>query len=69
MADVEALVQAARQGDEEALRLLLTQGANIHDKNNDGCTALMLAAAQGHMEVARLLDPIAYLPINRNIQL
>jgi uncharacterized protein len=50
------LMTAARTGKSDAVRLLLTRGANIHAKEpRRGQTALMWAAAEGHVEVLETL--------------
>ena len=46
---------AARQGHLEVVELLLTNGADVNRKRNDGLTALTVAKNQGHLEVAELL--------------
>jgi ankyrin repeat protein len=38
------LLQASRDGDEKQVRLLLQNGADIHTRNEDRQTSLMLAA-------------------------
>ena len=39
----------------ELVDLLLTHGASVDRRTADGMTPLMLAAAQGHMDIIRLL--------------
>jgi prolyl oligopeptidase len=51
----EALLDAARRGDVEAVRLALDQGAPVNTANSHGSTALLLAADKGQDAVARLL--------------
>ncbi|XP_063406197.1 putative ankyrin repeat protein RF_0922 [Mytilus trossulus] len=50
----EKLIEAAKNGRVEELKLCLANGANIDFKVN-GWTALMLSAIIGHVEVCRLL--------------
>jgi ankyrin repeat protein len=48
---------AAVRGDVPALEALVAAGADINALNEDGCTALHHAVAQGHFEAAaRLLE-------------
>ena len=49
------LLFAARVGDAESARLLLTAGADVNDAQPDGVSALVLAAHSGHGSVAALL--------------
>jgi len=49
------LVDAARRGDTEAVRLILDAGAAVNAAQGDGMTALHCAAERGHAEVAGLL--------------
>lgn len=58
------LLEAARKGDTESVRLLLEKGATIEAKDRDGSTPLALAAYFRHADTARLLlakgaDPVA----------
>jgi ankyrin repeat protein len=62
-ANEKSLIQAAVEGDAEKARQLLSTGVNINRRNAESyplgyewnTTALMCAAANGHLEVARLL--------------
>ena len=49
------LMQAARQGDAEAVQALLAGGANPSQAQGDGTTALHMAALEGHAEVMDVL--------------
>jgi hypothetical protein len=54
--DVE-LLAAARKGQTEKVRMLLSKGANVESKDKDGRTPLQWAARNGHAEsVAALLE-------------
>ena len=37
------------------VELLLSKGANIHDKDNDGSSSIILASGRGHADVCELL--------------
>ena len=39
----------------KVIELLLSKGADIHEKCINGKTALMIASAKGHMNIAKLL--------------
>ncbi len=47
--------QAAYGGHAEVVRLLLRAGAKAHAPEDEGQTALIIAAEPGHMEIVRLL--------------
>ncbi|XP_076082641.1 putative ankyrin repeat protein RF_p14 [Mytilus galloprovincialis] len=49
------LTTAAGDGDIEALKLCLQNGADIDYRDGGGQTALMRAANRGHLEICRLL--------------
>lgn len=49
------LVDAAKQGDKEALRSLLKEHADVNEREADGATALSWAAYQDDLEMANLL--------------
>ena len=49
------LREAARNGDDEAVRALLAAGADVDAKDNDGNTPLFLAVEQDHAIVADML--------------
>lgn len=51
----KAIHVAAREGNCEAIKLLLANDANINAKSNDGSTALHIACAQRHTQVCQLL--------------
>lgn len=46
-----ALCMFAHEGNSEMVSLLLEFGADVEKTNNQGCTALSLAAMRGHAEV------------------
>ena len=50
-----SLIDAARNGDVEAVRSLLADGADVNTAQGDGMTALHWAAERGHAAVADLL--------------
>ena len=49
------LMQAALNGNQKALAMLIEYGADVNAQNNDGLTALMLAAESGRYNTAKLL--------------
>jgi ankyrin repeat protein len=52
----ETLLEAALIGDvTEVRRLVVAMGVNLEKRNADGATALLYAAAKGHVEVLRVL--------------
>ena len=51
----EELLKACKKGNLEEVERLLGQGADIEAKDDDGKTALMLAAIMGHTETENLL--------------
>jgi len=60
--DARAFVTAARDGDVEAVRNMLANGVNVEARINhqteslpNGATSLMAAAAEGHLEIVKLL--------------
>lgn len=50
-----ALISAARNGDEQAVKQLLEQGADVEARTETGATALIAAAYRNHLEVAEML--------------
>lgn len=50
-----ALTYACAGGFIDVVKVLLKEGANIEDHNENGHTPLMEAASAGHVEVARVL--------------
>ena len=46
------LIVAAKAGDTAQVKELLGKGAKVNAKDNDGWTALMFAAGEGHKDVA-----------------
>ena len=54
--DLAEMLECARYGEVDELRELLSQGADVnHCRAEDGSTALHMACANGHSEVAALL--------------
>lgn len=51
----ERLIIAADQGDTEAVRQLLAQGADVHAQDSSGKTALIAAAYHNHLSITDLL--------------
>lgn len=51
----DLLCLAARRGDLDTLRELLKHGLAVDSEDRDGATALRVALAEGHADVARLL--------------
>jgi len=52
---VHAWVQAAQDGDERAISLLLSSGLSVDTVHESGATALYLAAQNGHAEIVKAL--------------
>lgn len=50
-----ALHEAAREGHEDAVRMLLDHGAAVNAQSKSGTTPLSLAAQRGHIDVVQLL--------------
>jgi len=55
MTDENAWFKAASSGDEEALKQLLNQGADVNARDEAENTALHLATQHGHQDIMRLL--------------
>ena len=51
----QQLIQAAKYGNIEEVKKLLTHGTNINAKDKNGDTALILATYEGNLEVVKLL--------------
>jgi hypothetical protein len=49
------IIDAARRGRTDVVKLLLDKGTNVDMQNNYGQTALMWAASEGHTEIVKLL--------------
>lgn len=49
------LMRAAENGDADAVRALLSKGADVNARTKHGITALMLAAKEGRLEIVKLL--------------
>ncbi len=61
------LISSAREGDLSKVEKFLEKGADIDAKDNDGYTALHLAAKYGHLNVAeKLLEKGASFDIKTN---
>lgn len=54
-AAVAPVADAAMNGDKEAVRALLKQGADVNQAQGDGMTALHWAAASGHVDLVKTL--------------
>ena len=52
---MKTLIWVARNGDLELVHSLVEDGADIHQRDEDGWTALMKAAVSGHLAVMRFL--------------
>ena len=48
-------MRAASNGPLEPVKYLTGKGADIHTRNNDGKTAVMLAVGEGHVETVKWL--------------
>ena len=53
--ELNALIDAAKNGDIEAVKQHLAAGADVNAKTGDGTTPLHYAAAKGSKEIAELL--------------
>ena len=51
----EELIDAARYGDLETVKLLIENGADIDAKDKDGYTVLMYASNNGNLEIIKYL--------------
>lgn len=50
------IIEAAANGKLEELKKLISDGADVNAKNNNGWTALILAAWNGHKDCVKLLE-------------
>ena len=50
-----SIIRATSNGDVDAVRALLADGADVDQRGRGGHTALMVAAIFGHVEIARVL--------------
>ena len=55
MTNQSALIYAADNGNTHIANLLLENGANVNDQDNEGNTPLMIASERGHPETVKLL--------------
>ena len=53
--DGDDLVSAAKEGNIEKVKELLTNGVSVNAKNKFGFTALMLSSGSGHIQIVKLL--------------
>ena len=51
----EELVEASRRGDVKTVRMLLSNGADVNYKDDDGRSPLYVASLRGHAEVVEML--------------
>lgn len=51
----DSLIQASRDGNPEAAKQAIDDGANVNASGEDGWTSLHHATQNGHKEMARLL--------------
>uniref|UniRef100_UPI00387FB281 Transcription factor ETV6,DARPin n=1 Tax=synthetic construct TaxID=32630 RepID=UPI00387FB281 len=49
------LLEAARAGQDDEVRILMANGADVNATDNDGYTPLHLAASNGHLEIVEVL--------------
>ena len=54
--EVSELVLDARYGDAEAVEQAVAQGVDVNGKSHGGSTALLMASANGHLEIVRGLE-------------
>ena len=52
---VPKIIDASGRGDIKAINKLLSKGANVNAKTNEGVTALALASQEGHEKIVQLL--------------
>ena len=50
-----SIIEAAKKGNIEVVKLLLKENTDVNIRNEDGWTALMLASHNGHMQVIEVL--------------
>ena len=50
-----SIIRATSNGDADAVRALLAEGADVDQRGRGGHTALMVAAIFSHVDIARLL--------------
>ena len=50
-----SLINAIEVGDLEEVKLLISRGVNVNEKDNSGWTPLHFASRNGHLEVMKLL--------------
>lgn len=52
---MSSLMYACKRGHVEVAELLLSFGANLEDRSNNGYTPLMFAASAGHCKIVKVL--------------
>jgi ankyrin repeat protein len=62
------LARAARAGDTQLVARLLGEGRDVNEADGSGCTALMFASEEGHVEVVRLLLARKGVEVNKSKQ-
>ena len=60
------LVRAAEAGDAQLVARLLGEGRDVNEADEFGCTALMMASEDGHVEVVRLLLARQGVEVNKS---
>lgn len=63
--DGNKLLDAARKGDAELVKQLISTGADVNKADADGWTPLLSAADNGHTEIVKLLLGVLGIDLNR----